>query len=344
MATTDPEAPPDPEASLVDKVKNILGFLLAGFVAALNFLGFQNSEITAILRNDPLEATLVGGLMLLALTTAVVSIFLPNRRTMPPYFLPAIFAACIGLTPLVICVINIPLQTTSDTCRWASLSATVLFVLMLALGFYWCGWQRAFAWMTARMKRQKPPGARPGVKAGITSVLLVCALILTTVAMFAAARLEVRSQASAAYPGISATMKSGGGTEDLSLTITGSKLAAGDKIGLIVQAVPRSMDLVKACSGSWRLDDCLSKGICNATSKNPCDVVVSSELEPDSAGQVNVTMEEPVSTSQYQFVDVRAQICDIDWTTDPGPGKASPRTCTFDKDKTTVAFLRVPSS
>ncbi|MEV7771004.1 hypothetical protein [Kitasatospora sp. NPDC086791] len=344
MTTTTPQSASPPENSPIDKLKNGLGFLLAAFVGALNLLGLRNSEVTAVLRNDPLEATLVGGLMLLALTAAVVAIFLPNSKTMPPYFVPAVFAACIALTPVVICTITIPLQSTGDACFWAIFSAVALVVLTVLLGFQWCGWTVAFAWIAARTRRQRPAPARPGVRAGITSILLICSVILTAIATFAAARLEVRSQVSAANPSISAVMKGNGSTEDLSLTIAASRIADGDKVGLIVQAVPRTYPLVQTCSDAhyWRLDDCLSKAVCNARDNNPCDVIVSSVLQPDSTGEINTTVDAPVSTSAYQFVDVRAQICDIDWTVMPENQTVSPRTCKFDKNKTTLAFLRIP--
>ncbi|MFD8707186.1 hypothetical protein ACFV1W_32130 [Kitasatospora sp. NPDC059648] len=359
--TTDAESSPPSEDSGVDKLKNGLGVLLTGFAAALNFLGLRSSELTTVLRNNPLEATLVAAIMLLALTVAMTATFLSNSRTMPPYFVPSIFAACIGLTALVICAIDIPRRTAPDACPLAALSAGGLFLAMVILGFYWCGWGRSWAWIRRWLRHRTtvvpvvidppewaelpPPVVPPaGSRPGITSVLLICAVILTSLAAFAAARLETKSQTAAAYPQVSASLKSAGSVGVVSVAVESSKLAYGDKIGVVVQAIPRSFPLGARCfegvNGAkkyWRLDDCLINTVCNTVSHkdNPCEVITSGSLEPDANGAVKAVIENPISLSAYQFIDVRAQICDVDTT-------SGTQACVYDKNRTAAVFLGIP--
>ncbi|MGW2376185.1 hypothetical protein [Kitasatospora sp. NPDC001683] len=355
------EGPSDSESSTLDHIKNGLGLFLTAFVAAVNFLGLQSSELTTVLRNNPLEAAVVAGILLLALAIAMTATFFSNSRRMPPYFVPAIFAACIGLVPLVICVIDIPRRTPPEACLWVSLIAGGLFSAMVVLGFYWCGWKRSLTWIHRFLRyrttavpavvdppvwAELPPSPVPrtGPRPGITSVLLICAVILTSLATFAAARLETKSQTAAAYPQISASLKNSGSVGAVSVTVESSKLAYGDKIGVIVQAVPRTFPLADTCFGGtdpakkyWRLDDCLLNAVCNTVhhETNPCDVITSGSLEPDANGTVKAVIDNPVSLSAYQFIDVRAQICDLDTT-------SGSHTCVYDKRRTAAVFLGVP--
>jgi hypothetical protein len=46
-------APPSPPGAPADRLKNGIGIFLVVFVAALNFLGLRDAEMTSVLRNSP---------------------------------------------------------------------------------------------------------------------------------------------------------------------------------------------------------------------------------------------------------------------------------------------------
>ncbi|MFJ9446237.1 hypothetical protein ACIRRH_30915 [Kitasatospora sp. NPDC101235] len=337
----------EPATTTADRLKNGLGVFLVVFVAALNFLGLRDAEVASVLRNSADKAALTGGLMLLAVGAAVTAVVVPDHTPMRPYYAPPIFAACIGLASVVICFINNPLTqpgaVTADcsTAVWASAG---LFLGAATIGIVW----------RSRWLRQTDEQKRPHWD--LVSVLVVCAVLLTSVATFSAGRLEAESQLTSSYPQVSATMKHNGTTEDLAVTVSGSKLANGDKIGVIVQGIPHdsaTFNLMQMCPPPQRLDSCLEARVCNTIHASPCEVLASHEFEPSSTGEVTGTVELPVTNDRYQFIDVRAQICELDGPTAPPTPSPAPahvakkahEPCYYQPGyKLASAFLRVPPS
>ncbi|MFH9354625.1 hypothetical protein [Kitasatospora sp. NPDC017646] len=341
----------DEPTTTADRLKNGIGVFLVAFIAALNFLGLRDAEVSSVLRNSPDRAALTGGLMLLAVGAAVTAVVVPDHTPMRPYYAPPVFAACIGMASVVICFINSPLTQpgalTAD-CSTAVVASVVLFLVAVVVGVFWgIRWHR-------KDERERPDW-------DLVSVLVVCAVILTSVATFSAGRLEAESQLTSSYPQLSATMKHNGATEDLSVAVSGSKLANGDKIGVIIQGIPQdngTFNLVQECPSSQRLDMCLKAGVCNTIKASHCDVLASQEFEPSSTGEVSGTVELPVTANRYQFIDVRAQICELNGpTASPSPtrgqttrkppsGQSSQKPhepCSYQAGyKLATAFLRVP--
>ena len=56
-------------------VRNLLGFLVAGFAGVLNVLGLKSGEIGVVLRNEPVRVSVIATFLLAGALAAVFSIF-----------------------------------------------------------------------------------------------------------------------------------------------------------------------------------------------------------------------------------------------------------------------------
>jgi hypothetical protein len=67
----------------ITDIRNVLGFLLAGFGAILSFLGLRSTEVTTVLRNDPGQASLIALLLLLGVLAAVLTVAMDSTKNLP---------------------------------------------------------------------------------------------------------------------------------------------------------------------------------------------------------------------------------------------------------------------
>ncbi|MFJ7910476.1 hypothetical protein [Kitasatospora sp. NPDC096204] len=310
--------PPGQEDSTLAKVKNGLGFLLAAFAALLNVLGLQSSELSSVLRNEPHEAAVVAALLAGALAAAAASIFIPNTRRIPSYWAPVTLACLVALAAAVISTISIPGVSSETSKELAGIAAGGLIVIVTT------------SVLVARKLWKTKGLGEPEVS--LTSILLLCSVVLLSLAAFAAGRVEARSQVDSTHPQFSAVIKQAGSLSFVSITLGASKLRDEEQVGILVRGVPRTMDLAARCRNSVRVDTCLIGHVCTYKD-DPCEIIASGPLKPDATGSIKVTVEAPFQLSSYQFLDVRATLCQID---------PDSRNCRYG-EKDAILFLRVPS-
>lgn len=312
------------EGDHVERVRNFLGLLLAGFVGALNLIGLSSNELTTVMRNDALRASFVGFLLFAALATAMTSVFITNSRRTRPLRALGIITLTSSIAPLSIYAVQIPEVTTDIRVR-VSLGATFTIALtgLILLVVDW-------------RKNQKTTWP-------LEAVYLACAVLLTSTSIYTAARLEAKSQLDATYPQVGASIKTDGSTGEVSALVSASKLSKGNKIGVLIRGVPRKFPWESKCDDK-AVGSCF-KEVCKTYPKGPCEHVISGALEPDSAGVVkDQLVSAPFSLSAYRLLEVRATICETDHSAvtamHPNPNK---KECRY-KHKATLLFLSIPST
>jgi hypothetical protein len=123
-------------------VRNLLGFLVAGFAGVLNVLGLKSAEIGVVLRNDPVQVGVVAGFLLIAVLTAVISVFVnADRHPISATAAVIVLLFTVAAFPLMVWVIPAPFQghnnehVTSIVVTWSLLGAAALITLVYAT---WC--------------------------------------------------------------------------------------------------------------------------------------------------------------------------------------------------------------
>jgi len=82
-------------------IRNVLGFLLAGFGAVLSFLGIRSSEVSTILRNNSPQASVIALILVLGVLAAVSAITIDSKKRVNLASTVAIGAVLFGLGALV---------------------------------------------------------------------------------------------------------------------------------------------------------------------------------------------------------------------------------------------------
>jgi hypothetical protein len=150
-------------------VRNLLGFLVAGFAGVLNVLGLKSAEIGVVLRNDPVQVGIVAGFLLVAVLTAVVSVFVSaDRHPISVTVAVIVLLFAVATFPLMVWLIPPPFQghhnehVGSVIVTWSLLGAAALMTLIYAT---WClaRWvtHRRPATVAAAHTTQPAPGIRP---------------------------------------------------------------------------------------------------------------------------------------------------------------------------------------
>jgi hypothetical protein len=123
-------------------VRNLLGFLVAGFAGVLNVLGLKSAEIGVVLRNDPVQVGVVAGFLLLAVLTAVISVFVnADRHPISVTVAVIVLLFAVATFPLIVWLIPAPFQghhnehVSSIVVTWSLLGAAALITLVYAT---WC--------------------------------------------------------------------------------------------------------------------------------------------------------------------------------------------------------------
>lgn len=346
--TESDDVPPKTNNSL-DNVKNVLGFLLAGFGAVLSFLGLRSSEVTTVLRNDSLQASLIALILLLGILAAVSAVATDSESAVSVPSAAAIGVILFGASALVIFAIPIEAKLFSLS---GTISLAVGCVLVLAgiveLARYRPFWiSRGANWKDKSVAdshmasggtgRGSKPGSdsagtgspgEGGTSVHLIDVLILASVMLIAIAAYGAMRLETRSQLSfSAQVGASFSMD--GSLPTVSVDIAATKIAQSDWVYVDVYALPIGINTAGACkkvpvprnSAPCVTDPCFyfnSSHYADLHLKQ-CDVLLNGSVVPNATGNVNETLTAPFSPGKYQDIDVRASVCSVQQVCEGNP-------------------------
>ncbi|MFF9282543.1 hypothetical protein [Streptomyces griseosporeus] len=299
-----------------DRVGDFLGLLLAVFVGALNVIGLTSEELTTVLRNEAPSASLVTAFLLFSLVAAMVSVLVASDYKIPMRVGIGIAGLALAVAPLSVVLFKIPKVTTDGW--WNFALALSCFFFVAALAFLVVHWNIS----------QRIP---------LQVITLFCSVVLVSTAVYAAARLETKSQLEATFPQLDAIVNEEGSGAEVSTTVSASKLSKGEKVGVLIRGIPRGISLAAKC-GDACTEKCMQM-LCGDGSKardyqaGVCAHIASAGLEPDSAGAVEgQQVHTPFSVRAYQLIEVRATICER---------VSSAKPCDWGR-KFALAFLGLP--
>jgi hypothetical protein len=340
-------------------VRNLLGFLVAGFAGVLNVLGLKSAEVGVVLRNQPFQVSIVSVFLLLAVLVAVISICVnPDAHLVPGLVALSVLFLTAAMFPLLVWVIPAPFpghsaeHTASIWVTWGLLGAAAVAVMLhpitrrrardpavsekapdppRAAGERgrWLR-KRGDAAPVPEPPAPKPQPSRWADLLNLQCVLLGAAVMLTSSAAYGALRVETISQTSTVAE-IGDTLLMNGQDDTLSIAVSASKLARLDWLGVNMLAVPRSWKLATLCHSSTvrRLRakysvQCLQDPCLYATRvhRHPhCKELSEDVIAPDSTGEVRRTIEVSFAAGKFQHVQVTARTCQ------PPPGKGPRGRC-----------------
>lgn len=319
-------------------VRNLLGFLVAGFAGVLNVLGLKSAEIGVVLRNDPFQVGVVAAFLLIAVLTAVISVFVNAEGHPISAIVAVIVLLCTVATfPLMVWLIPAPFQgqhneqVTSIVVTWSLLGAAALITLVYAT---WClaKWVGRHHQVTVvRAHTAEPAEGTAPAAAGrgnssrkmgdllnLQCLLLAAAVILTSTAAYGAMRVETNSQTSSVAE-IGDTLQLTGHNATLAVAVSASKLTMTDWLGVNVEAVPSGWQLRKFChsravsqlrqnfSVQCVQDPCLYAA--HVAKHTRCKELSEDVLAPDSTGSVQRTIDVVFTARKFQHVQVTAVTC-----------------------------------
>lgn len=292
-------------------VRNLLGFLVAGFAGALNLLGLKSAEVGVILRNDSWRVSVISVFLLLGILAAVASVFISSggAHAVSPLVASLVFVVLASLFSLSIWIIYSPAVTTKGehtASIWVTVglwaAAAVLLVYVVAV---------CVIAGPARL-----PAALPDLF-NLQSLLLIAAVILTSIATYGALRLETISQTTP-VAALGDTLATTGQVDTLGVSVSAAKLSTRDWLGINVVAVPDSWDLGRVCrkSTAWRnqhrvavtcgQDPCyFARHALNMM----CTQLSENVIPPDSSGAVHQTIDVLFPSTAYQHVQITAVTC-----------------------------------
>ena len=115
-------------------VQNILGFLLAGFGGIISFLGLQSTEVTTVLRNDPVPASVVAAILTAGMLAAVLTVVI-NSEVAHAVAWPIVIAiGCLLIALGGLLVYSIPASATPSV--RSEVTAGLFFLAGFVLGWY----------------------------------------------------------------------------------------------------------------------------------------------------------------------------------------------------------------
>ncbi len=301
--------------------RNLLGFVVAGFAGVLNFIGLKSAEVGVVLRNEPFRVSIVGVLLLLGVVTAALSIFVTKDHPIYPGWMFGLGALAAAAFPLLIWIIPSPFPGQGSeraAAMWVAIGCGLLAALLVGVSV-----------------RAHVPGRAAAGGLGesysdlfnLQCLLLVVALILTSAAAYGALRMETISQTSPlAQIGDSLTVS--GQQDELSISISASKMSDQEWLGLNVQGAPRTWQINAMCGAvkenrgvRCTQDPCY---YFHAQLNEECAELSEDVLPPDSSGGVQRTIVVPFSPRQYQHLNIAAYVCQPATSKKAPPGTCQP--------------------
>jgi hypothetical protein len=339
-APHDPPSDGERNDNTLSDVRNLLGFLLAGFGAILSFIGLRSSEVTTVLRNDSAQASLIAVILLLGVLAAVLATAVNVQLTVSPLRVAAIVTLLLGVGSFVIFLI--PAATsylTPATISFALPGSISLAVSCFLIGFGICMFIFD-AWIHRRVTQLEgqlgktcgtsPEAAKPpeDIKrlrarlerserlaklrlmepgAHVTVVLLLASVILIGIAAYGAMRLEANSQLSGTVQ-VTAAVSLVASNANLSVQVNAAKLSNKAWAAVEVYGVS-SAEVAERCTLVHRKSPPCREDPCGYRKYVECAVLMNGTILPNATGDVNQTIKVPFDPVTYQYIDVRASPC-----------------------------------
>jgi hypothetical protein len=311
---------PDDSARLSD-ARNLLGFVVAGFAGVLNFIGLKSAEVGVVLRNEPFRVSIVGFLLLLGVVTAGLSIFVIKEHPVYPGWMFGLSLLAASAFPLLIWNIPSPFPGQGSERTAAMWVAIAFWIAAIVL-----------AGSSVVAHRGDHPAKSGRLQESYSDLfnlqclLLAAALILTSAAAYGALRMETISQNSPlAQVGDSLTVN--GHQDDLTISISASKLSDLEWLGVDVQGAPRPWHIETMCGEVSQ-----NRGV--RCSQDPCfyfrqlgrECTQLSEnvLPPGANGTVQRNVVVPFSPQQFQHLQITAAVCQPSTSKRAPPGTCQP--------------------
>jgi len=341
-----------PKASTSDTglgdVRNLLGFVVAGFAGVLNVIGLKSAEIGVVLRNEPIRVSVVATFLLAGALAAVASVFIRSNAHPIPFMAALIvFLVMTSAFSLTIWIIPSPFGDNSGNGSVSALVTLGLWACSLTLIVCAVTWilsrrkisgfrrnrvlrsGRSQRSIVRRSRRTRPLHRRFPELLNLQCVLLLSAIMLTSTSAYGALRLETISQTSTVAE-IGETLQFNGAEATLSIAVSAAKLSSHEWLTINAIAVPRSWHLQKMCGSRKVRALKIKKKVTVSCTQDPCYYFSSGlhkqciELSqdiiaPDSSGGVQRTIDIPFTSRSYQHVQVTAVTCQ------PRTGKKKPK-------------------
>lgn len=288
-------------------VRNLLGFLVAGFVGALNLLGLKSAEVGVVLRNESFNVSIVAIFLLVGILAAMASIFVTSGgHPVPSLVALTILLLLASMFSLLIWII--PLPSGLNTAEHAA-SMWVTVALWVLSGFL-------LTWTYLHRKRLRH---RWPDLLNLQSMLLVIAIMLTSTATYGVLRLETISQTTTVAE-IGDSLQVDGHVDALAISISAAKLSTQEWLGVNVMAVPRVWHLDSMCSRKKVIAWKKNHHVAVTCTENPCyyfsyalgqqcTELSTDVIPPDSSGGIQRTIEVLFSPRMFQHVRITAVTC-----------------------------------
>jgi hypothetical protein len=309
-------------------VRNILGFLVAGFVGALNLLGLKSAEIGVVLRNDLVGATIVATFLLAGILCAMASVFVKSGGHPIPLLLTlGIGTLLASLFPVSVWIIPTTFGVAPSAAQAVGTPPEVSFSRVAACILWGISAVLLLAWAAIRFHRHrinKDNGKDKGTYkfpdlSNLQSLLLLAAILLTSTATYGVMRLEAVSQTSTVAE-LGDTLQAGGQEDALTVSVSAVKLTTKEWLGVNIMAAPRRWNLQSRCLNkkviAWQDKYDISipcqEDPCyyfNHALLGHCRWLSSDVIPPDSSGAVQRTLQVLFSPRRFQHIYVTALTC-----------------------------------
>jgi len=282
----------------IKNVQNVLGFLLAGFGGILSFFGLRSTEVTTVLRNKSVEASLIALILLIAVLVAVVSVAVPDDKKVPLPRVAAIFLLLLGTGALVI--FAIPIDESHFSARGVA-SLIIGCLLMLAAIYVWISVPDDWDGQYPQRYRQIP----------MQLTFIIASVMLLASSSYGAMRLETDSQLSSSVQ-VWANIVRTSTQWTLSVHITGNRIKNTGYVGISALGLPSSVVVPTECASKH-----LGRGSAPcpgepcAYLKGMCQLLMDETVPPDANGNINLTLSDGILPGSYQDVSVRAVLCSL---------------------------------
>jgi hypothetical protein len=355
------------------QVKMISSFVVTAFAGVMSYLGLKGTELTTVLRNQSLFVELMALFILLAVATAILSVFFtglsPRHLSLGEELAvvsaqSAVFAAIALGTP-------IPFVTTpaQQIVAWSVLGVAILLVIGLPVLSYPLipatppdrtgdrpdhaaaepvlvvpQGDRWTAGGAVTAKERHLPSLpwffrKEASDANFYMFLLIVSLMFTSLAAYTGLRLEVRNQLATGAE-LQASLQESGGNTVLTLSVTVSHLPVQDFLNVNVRGLLAGPghSAKHLCAGTRSNGDhysCLEDPCGYAKVAPYCNSLVAWDVPPDTSGDVDRQLTVPFLTGAFQRVHISSAVCER---------ATESSTCNFKLAPNTFLDLEVPAS